>query len=205
MEIYPAEQLQMLTTAILGGFLFGVMFELLAVLRTLLLLHTPPPFMHSRYLAPLPLLHRPLGLSRAKGKGARGVVIFVQDLLFCCAFSAFVILVLYAYNDGIIRLSVPLLALLGLWAFRISLAPLFGRVNAYLAFVLAVLLRYFVEVLMLPVRLLWGLFYCVLWRAAQRAFAWLRRLVLRRTSRALCRAQCAAAKTGFLKTEKGMK
>ena len=206
MEIYPALQLQMLTAALLGGFLFGAVFELLGVLRTLLFLHAPPPFMHARYLAPLPLLRRPLGLRCEKGRCVlRGVVIFVQDLLFCCAFSTFVVLVLYAYNDGVIRLSVPALALLGLLLFRVLLSPLFGRVNAYLAFVLALLLRYIARTVMLPFCLLWRLARRVLWRAVRSLYLTMRKRRLYRISCALCRAQCANAETGFLKIKKEAK
>ena len=199
MEIYPARQLQMLLAACLGGFLFGGISSLLGAFRMLLLAHTPPAWMQRHYLTPLPLLHRPLGLPRGRARRAWSrAVILLQDLLFCVAFTVFLILVLYEYNDGVLRLSVPVLALLCLWAWHALLGAPMERINAYLAFFAAVLCRYLSALVLLPLRVL--LFLCrrVLWRALHHVFLALRRFALRRTSRALCRAQCAAAEKGQL-------
>lgn len=203
MEIYPARQLQMLLCALLCGGGVGVFYELLVAVRILLGVYEVPAFMQARYARPLPLLHRPLPLPNGKGRRVlRGIVIALQDLLLCLLLSVGVILILYAYNDGAMRLAVPVLALIGLTLWRLLPAVLIAPVTAYLAYLLAAFFAYLRAILHLPIHLAHRLatrvllpFFCRTWRRLHRCW-------LARRSAALCSAQLAAATHGFSEEQK---
>ena len=116
MEIYPALQLALLLGAFAWGICLGGIWELVHISRILLGVYQPPAYMEACYARPLPWLHRPVPfLRQGIGRRAwRNTVVAVGDCLFCLLFAAVVVLLLYRYNDGAFRLSVPLLALLGL-------------------------------------------------------------------------------------------
>ena len=135
MEISPAVQLTMMLWAFVWGVLLGLLWELLTVSRILLGVYTPPDRMRARYDRPLPLLHRPVPFEK-KGVRAlwRRVATGIGDVLFCLSAAVCVILLLYRYNSGAFRLSVPLLTLTGLGVFRATVARMLARPTAYLAY-----------------------------------------------------------------------
>ena len=185
MEIRPDVQLTLLLRALLWGVGFGLLWDLLTVSRILLGAYTPPAHMRARYARPLPLLHRPVPFDMA-GRGRRlwrHAVVGVGDVLFCLSLAACVILLLYRYNSGAFRLSVPLLTLLGLGLFRAASARFSVRLTAYLAYGAGVLACYGRAAVALPLRLLRRL--------------WAR--VLCRPMRALCRVAAEKRKTYFEK------
>ncbi|MBR6726876.1 MAG: spore cortex biosynthesis protein YabQ [Clostridia bacterium] len=192
MEIYPGEQLAMLLSALLGGMAMGALWEAIAALRIVLGAYRPPERMRRCYARPLPLLGRcvPFEGRRPLGRVWRGLVIALGDLLFCLCFAVTVILILYRYHNGALRLSVPVLALLGFAAFHrlavLLLSPLVDRV----AYGLSALLMYFTAGIKLP---LWGL----LWRPACAVIGRVVDRRLRRRSAALCKAQLALARNGL--------
>lgn len=177
----------------------GAFRMLLQALRTLVGAYAPPEYMRARYARPLPLLRVPVRFEQGKTRRIwRVLVVFVFDLFFCLFFCVSLILLLYRYNDGAWRLSVPLLSFAGLWAFCLVSRRFFARANDYLAYFLAVVVLYTKAVLCLPLRVLWRLCRRLLLRpilALWRGTCEKRR---RARTQALCRAELALAARGKL-------
>ena len=187
MEIHPRLQLAMLLVSLLWGLLMGALWELLTASRILLGAYEPPKRMRGRYEKPLPLLHRPVPFARKNPLRRlwRGLLIALGDLLFCLALALSAVLILYRYNSGILRLSVPVLLLLGLGAFRLLAKKL--PLNDYFAYTLAAGRLYLLALLGLLCRPL----------------AWLARGIKKRRAAALsarlCKEQLLQAALGFEK------
>ena len=199
MEIYPELQLAMLLGAFLGGVCLGGVWELLCASRILLFAYTAPEFMRERYARPLPLLHRSVSFERKGGANKlwRGIVIGVGDLLFCLLFAVLIILLLYRYNDGEIRCSVPVLALLGLALFRTASSRFLTLVEAYLAYGIAAGWLYLRALLSLPPRGMRYLLTRFVLRPARRAYRHIELRRMRQRSAALCTMQLKWAERGF--------
>ena len=198
MLIDPAQQLLMLLSAFWWGYLSGLVLEGMYASHILLGVYLPPGFMQRCYQKPLPLLHRSTAFPKAeKRRWIRGSVRALTQILFCLIFTVGVLLLLYYYNNGAIRISVLLLALVGLAAFRLTLARILPYLTAYLAFGLAVLRAYLWAIACLPVRALLVLLRMLcapLHTLCKRLY---HRSMTRR-SLALCRRQLALAQVGLL-------
>ena len=188
MEINPAQQLLMLTTALLRGAMLGLFWEALAALRIVLGAYRPPERMRRQYAKRLPLLHRgvPFDKKGRLGRLGRGALTAVLDLLFCLTFTVTVLLTLYAYADGRIRLSVPLVMLGGFGLMHAAATTVLSPLMAYFAYGLAAAGVYWGALLRLLARPLRGL-----WRAVRRSHS-------RHVSAALCAAQLKQAAHGVL-------
>lgn len=199
MTLSPYRQLLMLQSALLAGLFLGALWDVLRVLRVVLMAHTPPAFMAPRYRRPLPLLHVgvPFRTERGIHRFWRAGVIFTGDLLFCLTGAVFSELILFYFNDGAFRLGVPLLLLLGLGLWQWSVSRLTTRLTAWLAYLLGAFLLYAWAVLLLPWRLLrlaiWQL--CV--RPGRRVLRHVKKVRRKRISTALCRRQLQLAAVGF--------
>ena len=198
MQINPSWQLAMLLCSFSWGYFSGLVLEGMLASHILLGLYLPPKFMHAAYARPLPLLRCCLPTpTQNKRRWVRGAVRAITQTLFCVVFAAGVILLLYYYNNGAIRWSVLLLSLLGLGAFRLTLARVLPYLTAYLAFFFALLRAYVLAVLRLPFLLLALLLHtlclplCRLWRHVRA------RVALRRSC-VLCRRQLHLARQGLL-------
>ena len=188
MEINPTQQLLMLTTALLRGAMLGLFWEALAALRIVLGAYRPPERMRQQYAKRLPLLHRsvPFEKKGRLGRLGRGTLTAVLDLLFCLLFTVTVLLTLYAYADGRIRLSVPLVMLGGFGLMHAAATTVLSPLMAYFAYGLAAAVVYLTALLRLLVRPLHRLLRAV------------RRYRQRRVSAALCAAQLKQAAQGVL-------
>ena len=168
MEIYPQRQLAMFLAALWLGGSMGGLHVLVLALRTLVGAYLPPEEMRARYARPLPLLGKAVGFERGATRRVwRALVIFVTDLCFCLVFCVRLILLLYRYNDGAWRLSVPLLCLLGFAFFVLLVRRFFAHLNDDAAYFLAVALLYFKAALLLPIRLVLRLLRRFVWRPLQ--------------------------------------
>ena len=198
MLIDPAQQLLMLLGAFWWGYLSGLVLEGMFASHILLGVYLPPGFIHRLYQKPLPLLHRCASFPKAENRRwIRGAVRALTQILFCVIFAVGVMLLLYYYNNGAIRISVLLLALVGLGSFRLTLSRILPYLTAYLAFGLAVLRAYLWAALCLPVRVLLVLLRMLcapLHTLCKRLY---HRSMARRSS-ALCRRQLALAQVGLL-------
>lgn len=199
MEIDPSLQLAMLLSALLWGVGMGILWELLTAIRILLGAYTPPEAMRAQYAKRLPLLGRPVTFERKSPlrRVWRGVVIALGDVLFCVVIAIVAILILYRYNDGVFRLSVPVLMLLGLALLRFISATPLARVMAYVAYGFAAAGVYATALLSLPwkgIKLFWRRLCLRLMGAVYRKLT-LRHL--RRVSAALCAYQLAYAAVGL--------
>lgn len=198
MEIYPERQLAMLLTAWGIGLAFGLLWDLFAASRILFSAYEPPPSFLPLYARPLPRLGRGIPLPRGGGRRVwRLCVIAAQDLVFCLLFCCAILLVLYEFNDGAWRFSVPILALLGLALWRRLPARLLATLTAYLAFGLSALSMYVRAILLWPLRLVRRFLVLAVWPCLCRAALCGQRRLLRARSVALCRTQLAAAAMGF--------
>lgn len=198
MEIYPALQFKLLVAAFLSGVLGGLFWELLTALRVLLGAYCPPARDLALYHRPLPLL--PQGVpppQQKKRRIWRISVVFVTDLLFCVLFAATLVLLLYEYNDGAWRLSVPVLALAGLAAFRLSLARPLARLSALTAYLLAAVMAYARVLARLFRRTLARVFAACVLRPLRALLGRWRRRLWQQKSNALCRMQLNMAKEGL--------
>lgn len=203
MEIDPRRQLAMFLAALFLGAALGGFRMLLLSLRTLTGAYVPPEQMRAWYEKELPLLCCGVRFERgATHRFWRAAVIFCTDLLFCLAFCVSLILLLYRYNDGAWRLSVPLLSLAGFALFSWLFHRFFVRANDYLAYFLAVLALYAKAVLCLPVKLAWRLIRRFLLAPLQRG--WRRTLEKRRRAftASVCRAELTLAARGVLMEER---
>lgn len=149
MAIYPFRQLAMIAAAFLSGLLSGVVFEVLRLAALLLGAYSPPSYMRARYEKPLPLVGVSVPWQRRGVRRVWQVLTVAFFDVICCLFVAVAaILILYVYNDGAVRLSVPFVLLLGLGIFRVALARLTEPFFAYLAYGMAaffVSVRFFVR------------------------------------------------------------
>lgn len=199
MEIDPYLQLAMLLGAFLSGVLLGGVWEMLTAIKILLRAYEPPSFMKARYARPLPLLRRPVPFAQnSVGRRLwRGVIVALLDFLFCALFAVVLILILYRYNDGAFRLSVPVLALCGFALFRFVAVKLLSIAMAYFAFGFAALTIYLCALLALPPKAVRALAVRLVCRPACACY---RRVVWRRAVRRsanLCKAQLLWAAEGL--------
>ena len=203
MEIYPAQQLRMFLVALFLGLSMGALRALVIAARTLLGAYTPPEWMRVRYARLLPLLRISLRFDRG---GTRrlwcAIVTFLTDVCFCLAFAVSLILLLYRYNNGAWRLSVPVLTLVGFALFSLVYARVFARGRDYLAYFFAVATCYLRGLLYLPAKLLCRLFRRILWRPTRFAVARIRQKWLASRTVALCRAELLLATNGVLEERK---
>jgi hypothetical protein len=205
MEIYPRLQAQMLLFALALGLAAGLWRQLLLALRCVLGAHLPPERMRARYERPLPLLRRAVGFpARRARRGWCAAVAFGTDLVFCLVAALALLILLYDYNDGAWRLSVPVLFLLGFSLFRLFTARIFAHLNDDFAYGLAVLLLYVRALLCLPVRSAWRLVRRFLLCPARRGIRALCLRQYKRRSERLCRAQLALAGQGLITKERKM-
>lgn len=198
MEINPHAQLLLLLSSFLTGLAMGVLWDALAALRVLLGAYRPPAFMKERYARELPLLHRaPARRDVSTRRVYRHAVTLCLDVLFCLAVSLAAILLLYEYNDGVVRPFAILVLLAGLAVWRVTTARYTERLIAVLAYALSVALLYLRALFLLPWRLLWRLVKtCVLHPVS----ALIRRIRAKRAekrSEALCRRQLSLADYGL--------
>ena len=197
MEILPALQGKLFLGAFLLGVLQGGIFSLLTALHVPLGAYQPPKRYRALYQRRLPCL--PAGVPfpcAQKRRHWRCTVIFVTDLLFCLEFSASLILLLYAYHNGALRLAVPILALLGFAAFRVALSHVLVQLTAFESYVLLLLFAYLRLFLRFLCRTLCGILQYA-FRPVRALFAALWRCYFKRRSLALCRAQLQAARRGL--------
>lgn len=205
MEIYPHLQAQMLLAALALGLGAGLFRQLLLAFRCVLGAHMPPERMRMRYERILPLLRRPVGFpARRARRGWCAAVAFGTDLIFCPICAIALLILLYDYNDGAWRLSVPVLFLLGFCLFRLVTARVLAHLNDGFAYGLAVLFLYVRTLVCLPVRGVWILTKHCLLRPARRGSGALRKWHRKRVSARLCRAQIALAEQGLIAKERKM-
>ncbi len=203
MEIYPQRQLAMFLSALFLGASMGAFRILLLALRTLTGAYLPPEGMRARYEKDLPLLHRGVRFERSTTRRVwRAIVVFCTDLAFCLLFCVSLILLLYRYNDGAWRLSVPVLSLAGFALFSLLSRRFFARANDYMAYFLAVAALYLKALFCLPVKLFWRLCRRFALRPAQKCCARILEKRRRAYTRACCRAELALAAQGLLKERK---
>lgn len=206
MTIDPALQFALFAAAFLGGMAFGLLGEVGKIVRILLGAYVPPPSWQARYERPLPLFHRGLRFQKAAPHRAWATgVAFVADLAFPVLAALYLLHVLFRFNNGVFRFSVPVLFLLGLALFRVALVRPFREPLAVTAYLICALCAYLKALLLLPLGLLgfalrkW---ICKPLARLGRA-AWYRVSVCR--TRRLCQKQRSLAMRGLLSTSKGKK
>ena len=203
MEIYPYAQAEMFLAAFALGLGAGLFRQVLVALRTVLGAYRPSLRMRALYERSLPLLHRPVGFSSRRVKRLWCfLVAFGGDLLFCFACALALLFLLYDYNDGAWRLSVPVLFLSGLALFRVCTARVLAWMNDYVAYALSALFCYLRAGLCYPVRLSALLLRRLLLAPAKKVVLSIYRKRRVRVSTRLCRAQLALAARGLIAEER---
>lgn len=199
MAMSPYRQLLMLQCALLAGLFLGALWDALRVLRVVLMAHTPPAFMAPRYRRPLPLLGTGVPFRAEAGihRLWRVGVIFTEDLLFCLVGALLSELILFYFNDGTFRLGVPLLLVLGLALWQLTVSRLITRITALLAYLLGALLLYLWALFLLPWRLLRLVLLRFCLRPARRLLRYIKEARKKRISTALCQRQLQLAAVGF--------
>ncbi len=203
MEIYPPTQAEMFLAVFALGLGAGLFRQLLLALRTVLGAYLPPERMRALYERPLPLLRRPVGFPRHRARrGWCFAVAFGGDLFFCLSCTCALLLLLYDYNEGAWRISVPVLFLLGLAFFRVGTARLFARMNELFAYGLSVLLFYARAGAFFPVRKVASLAMRFLLCPIKKGVQALCQRRRKQVSERLCRAQLALASRGLIVQER---
>lgn len=205
MEIYPARQAEMFLAAFSLGLGAGLFGQVLLAIRTVLGAYLPSERMRALYERPLPLLHRPVGFPTQRARRFRCFfVAFCGDLLFCLVCALGLLLLLYDYNNGAWRVSVPVLFLLGLASFRVLTSRVLARMNDYFALGLSAFLCYARAGVCWPVRATVSLVRRFVIAPVRRVVAALCRKQRARRSLRLCRAQLALAAHGLIVKERKM-
>ena len=203
MQIDPRRQLALFLAAFLLGASMRVFRMLLLSFRTLTGAYVPPERMRARYEKRLPLLGRGVRFERgATHRAWYCTVIFLTDLLFCLVFCVSLILLLYRYNDGAWRLSVPVLSFAGYALFSCLSARFFIRANDYLAYLFALIALYVRAALCLPVRIAWRLLRRFALHPLQKGWCTLCEKRKRSYTVSACHAELALAAKGFLMEER---
>ena len=202
MEIDPRTQLQMFLAAFSLGLGGGLLHQTLLALRTVLGAYLPCEHMRPLYERSWPLLRHPLGFS---GRGTRRAwcffVAFFGDVIFCLVCATGLLLLLYDYNYGAWRLSVPVVFLLGFLLFQAGTKRLFAKGNAYLALGLSLLFAYLRALVLLPVHGgIWLMLRYVITPCRSRIKK-LYRSHRAHVSARLCGAQLALAERGAISKE----
>lgn len=99
----------------------------------------------------LPLLPKKKERKRRRGLG---VVIFIEDFLFCVLSGIALAILFYEWNDGVVRLPVILVFLGGFFLCRIALGRFFSAVSEVALFCLETTVRYLFFFLFYPIRAL---------------------------------------------------
>lgn len=197
MEIHPTRQLALFAAAFLSGVLGCVLLWLLAAFRVILGAYTPQADLHALYERPLPLLARPVRVSRRRAHRAWCVMLTACcDVVFCLALALSAVLLFYEYNDGTVRPFVLVVMLVGLVMARLCTARMSDRAVAYLGFFLAAARTYLAALALLPCRGLAALLRLA-FRPSRRAWRFLRAKRYQKRSAALCRKQLALAQSGL--------
>lgn len=125
--------------AFLLGLLLGAVYDVLRITRVLLGVH----YSH-RMARRLRNLRLPLLSPTPERKESRvlGVVVFVEDLLFCLLAGILLILLFYEKNDGVFRFPVFLCAAGGFCAYRVTLGRLVMLFSEVIAFGIESAARY---------------------------------------------------------------
>lgn len=199
MEIYPQRQLAMFLAALFLGACMGGCRMLLLALRTFSGAYLPPERMRARYEKPLPLLHRGVRFARGGTRRVwRATVVFCTDLCFCLCFCVSLIFLLYRYNDGAWRLSVPALVFAGFFLFLLLSRRFFVRANDYLAYFFAAAALYVRRALCLPIMLLVRLLCRFIFRPVQKGWRVACEKRRKAYTAACVRAELALAEQGLL-------
>ena len=152
---------------LLGG-CFGAVYDLFRITRVLLGVHYSRRTADRLFKMQLPLLKR---IRRRKESRVLGIVIFLEDLLFCLLVGVTMIILFYGANHGKIRFPSFFLAAGGFLLYRVTLGRLVMTFSEVIAFFTEVFIRYVLFFAGYPVRLLyrWGK------RLADRLSAWAKR------------------------------
>lgn len=124
MEVSQRALAFLLCRALLCGVALGAFYDLLRITRLWMGENLPPAArsLQGRLALPpqLQFFHMPRGFRRP-GKIVSGILIFLEDVLFCLACAVVLILELYVCNDGQFRLSALACLLIGVTAYLMSL------------------------------------------------------------------------------------
>ena len=198
MEINPRAQFVLLVASFLTGLAMGVLWDALAVLRVLLGAYRPSPFMRKHYARKLPLLRRtPVWRDASTRRAYRHVLTLCFDVLFCLAVSIAAIILLYEYNDGVVRPFAILVLLAGLAVWRVATARLTECLIAVLAYAISVFSLYMRALLLLPWRVLWRFVKAFVLCPVSTLIRRLRARRMKKKSEALCRGQLLLAACGL--------
>ena len=199
MTVDPIAQLSLCLFALLGGVAFGVLAELGKIARILLGAYLPPPSFRARYEHPLPWLSRGIGWHKAAPRRVWVVgVSSLFDLAFPVLAALYLLLILFRFNNGALRISIVFLFLLGLALFRTAFSARMARAFALLAFALAVLGVYLKVLLLLPPKFIWRVLKKLLFSPFLRLWQTVAGRCAARRTRLLCAAQLDAARKGLL-------
>ena len=206
MTLDPTLQFALFAAAFLGGVLFGLLGEVGKLFRILVGAYLPPPLWEARYARPLPLLRRGLRFQKAvpHRAWAKGVSL-AMDLVFPVLSALYLLYILFRFNNGVFRFSVPLLFLLGLALFRVALVGPLRKPLGVMAYLLCALLAYLRALLLLPLRLLCFALQKWIFTPLVRLWRALWHFVCLSNTRRLCQKQFSLAQRGLLSTHKGKK
>ena len=139
--------------ALLLGFFAGFFYDFLRITRVFLGVH------YSRRAAKkIQNLHLPLLKKRKRRRESRalGLVVFLEDLIFCLLVGVSLILLFYVANNGKIRFSALLVSGAGFLLYRGTLGRLMMVFSELIAFCVETAARYAVFFLMYPIRKILG-------------------------------------------------
>lgn len=162
MEIYPQLLWRLLLYSFLSGLLLGALYDTLRLTRVLLgVCHYTDIACSACVVSPFRKRER----TRKRPSLFRGILVAVQDLLFCFAVGALMMILLFYGNDGGFRGFVLLGLASGFLLYYATVGAFVVRVSEYVVFWLKTAMLYGVFYLTRPVVIL----ACLLRRSAKRS------------------------------------
>ena len=174
--------------AFLLGLALGLLYDAFRISRIFLGEHFSQKTSNRLRSIKLPLIGH---LREYKKSKAIGIVVFIEDFLFCLIASFAFILLFYEICNGKIRFPAFLLAGAGFFVYRVTLGRLVLWFSEVIAFFMECATRYALFFLLLPFRLL----YRISGKLIQKVIVWIR-------SRFGKRARLKFTKKEFLKMQK---
>ncbi len=153
MEISQVSLAWLYAYALLLGFISGFCYDLLRITRVFLGVHYSRRAAEKIRELSLPLLK---SRKRRGESHALGIVVFLEDLIFCLLTGIAVILLFYAVNNGKIRFSALLVSGVGFLLYRATLGRLMMLFSEVIAFCVEIAVRYAVFFLLYPFQKLVG-------------------------------------------------
>ena len=143
-------QLEILLSFIFVGLLFGVIYDLVKLLRYVFVYSFSSRFISMHINNEFKNISNPL-INKEK-KIFHNIKLFLFDVLYFLIITPICVIFVYEFNDGIIRIFILVGILVGFLIYRLTLGRLTSLAFQYIAYYVKILLSYLTLLLKKPIR-----------------------------------------------------